>query len=475
MDDTEPGPDGSTCPHATADGDAPPRGETPPGYPPRGDAPSGETPPGAVPPGGTPPASPPGGVPPYAGWTPPGSPWPAHRPARLRRSREDRVAVGLAGGLGRYFGVDPVLFRVVFGVLALFGGSGIVLYLLGWAAVPDEDTADAPIDRAIAWLRRRHVPISLVVGVGLVVVWLAAFSWWAPSSFIPAVVLVAVLALFLMRGGAPIRAGEPMAQPAPGSYPTSAFPAPGDGTYPTTATSTSLGPDTAWAAPLPPAGSEVRTWFHESRAQARERRRRRRPLELVAVLTIVAALAGLAVADAMHGVRLGSYFWTLGAIVLVALVIGAAARRTPWPLLPLLVPAIAGVFVFGSSPVSAHDGWGDRTWTTVASGGLSSEYRTAFGRTTLDLTGLPAPATTQSTSLLMGAGQIRVIVPSTIPAMVVADVHLGEITVDGVSNADGVNFNRTYLSPAARTNPSAPRLIIHIRMTSGQISLAFKG
>ena len=62
--------------------------------------------------------------------------------------------------------------------------------------------------------------------------------------------------------------------------------------------------------------------------------------------------------------------------------IGAALRRTPWPLLPLLVPAIAGLFAFGSSPVSAHDGWGDRTWTPVASGGISTDYRTAFGRAT---------------------------------------------------------------------------------------------
>ena len=119
----------------------------------------------------------------------------------LRRSREDRVAVGLAGGLGRYFGVDPVIFRVIFGVLALFGGSGIVLYLLGWAAIPDEGTVNAPIDRAIATLRRRHVPVSVVLVVGLIVVWAAFFSWWAPSSFIPALALVAVVALLVTRGG----------------------------------------------------------------------------------------------------------------------------------------------------------------------------------------------------------------------------------------------------------------------------------
>jgi hypothetical protein len=64
-------------------------------------------------------------------------------------------------------------------------------------------------------------------------------------------------------------------------------------------------------------------------------------------------------------------------------------------------------------------------------------------------------------------------VPATVPALVVADVHLGEIDIDGVSNASGVNFTRTYLSPAASAHPQAPRLVMHIRMTSGQINVAY--
>ncbi|HLZ36930.1 MAG TPA: PspC domain-containing protein [Mycobacteriales bacterium] len=43
----------------------------------------------------------------------------------LTRSRDDRVVAGVCGGVGRYLGVDPVLFRVLLPVLAVFGGSGI--------------------------------------------------------------------------------------------------------------------------------------------------------------------------------------------------------------------------------------------------------------------------------------------------------------------------------------------------------------
>jgi phage shock protein C len=56
----------------------------------------------------------------------------------LRRSREDRVIFGVAGGLARYLGVDTVVVRIAFVLLAVFGGSGILLYLVGLLVMPEE-------------------------------------------------------------------------------------------------------------------------------------------------------------------------------------------------------------------------------------------------------------------------------------------------------------------------------------------------
>ena len=89
--------------------------------------------------------------------TPPPPPPPTAR--RLRRSRTDRVGAGVASGLGDYFGLDPVLFRVLFATSAFFGGAGILAYLLAWAAIPEEGTEHAPIDGWIGALRRRRVPV----------------------------------------------------------------------------------------------------------------------------------------------------------------------------------------------------------------------------------------------------------------------------------------------------------------------------
>jgi signal transduction histidine kinase len=65
------------------------------------------------------------------------------RPASpaLVRSRDNRVLLGVAGGIGERLGVDPLLIRAAFAVLAVAGGSGVVLYLVAWAISPEDDPA----------------------------------------------------------------------------------------------------------------------------------------------------------------------------------------------------------------------------------------------------------------------------------------------------------------------------------------------
>ncbi len=55
---------------------------------------------------------------------------------RLRLSRSDRKIGGVCGGLGERFEIDPVLFRVAFVLLALACGLGILLYIVLWLLIP---------------------------------------------------------------------------------------------------------------------------------------------------------------------------------------------------------------------------------------------------------------------------------------------------------------------------------------------------
>jgi phage shock protein C len=58
-------------------------------------------------------------------------------PRKLYRSANQRMVAGVCGGLAEYFNVDATLIRVLFLVLGVFGGSGIVIYLVMWIIVPD--------------------------------------------------------------------------------------------------------------------------------------------------------------------------------------------------------------------------------------------------------------------------------------------------------------------------------------------------
>ena len=62
---------------------------------------------------------------------------------KLYRSRTNRKLAGICGGLGQYFNVDATLLRVLFVLLAVLGGSGLILYLALWIIVPREPQGPA--------------------------------------------------------------------------------------------------------------------------------------------------------------------------------------------------------------------------------------------------------------------------------------------------------------------------------------------
>ena len=57
---------------------------------------------------------------------------------KLYRSNTNRMLAGVCGGLAEYFNLDPTLVRVLFVLLAVLGGSGLVLYVAMWIIVPKQ-------------------------------------------------------------------------------------------------------------------------------------------------------------------------------------------------------------------------------------------------------------------------------------------------------------------------------------------------
>jgi phage shock protein C len=135
---------------------------------------------------------------------PPPAPEPAVAPQPvLRRSRDDRVIAGVCGGLGRHFGIDPVVLRLVFVVLLLAGGSGILLYGVGWIAIPEERPGDE-LGEPVREGERRGGGAE-VIGIALVVLGAffllrEAFPDAFDSDYVWPVLLIVIGLVVLARG-----------------------------------------------------------------------------------------------------------------------------------------------------------------------------------------------------------------------------------------------------------------------------------
>ena len=73
---------------------------------------------------------------------------------RLYRTREGRVVAGVCAGIAAYFGIDPTLVRLAFALFTIFGGAGVLLYLVAWIVIPEEDGDGSSIAESFVSKRR---------------------------------------------------------------------------------------------------------------------------------------------------------------------------------------------------------------------------------------------------------------------------------------------------------------------------------
>jgi phage shock protein C len=73
---------------------------------------------------------------------------------RLLRIRQGRLVAGVCTGLAAYFGVDVNLVRLAFGILTVFYGLGILLYLIAWMILPEDGDESGSILESLINKRR---------------------------------------------------------------------------------------------------------------------------------------------------------------------------------------------------------------------------------------------------------------------------------------------------------------------------------
>lgn len=117
-------------------------------------------------------------------------------PERLYRSRTERVLFGVAGGMARYFRLDPSIVRLLWVLLVLAGGAGILLYIVAAFVIPEEPAGagtgagGATGPAAPAWSpgagsgagRGESMNPAIVLGAGLILIG----GWFLLQRFIPA-------------------------------------------------------------------------------------------------------------------------------------------------------------------------------------------------------------------------------------------------------------------------------------------------
>jgi phage shock protein PspC (stress-responsive transcriptional regulator) len=447
---------------------------------------------------------------------------PGGPPRRVLRRSPNPMLGGVAGGFADYFVIDATLARLVFVGLGLWGGLGVLLYLVCWVVIPPAGAAGSgaagspaagsragsvsggPSGQAAA----RVVGIVLLVVAGFAALgavvsgvffpgrwWPAApfgmgspaGAWpiwpWRPSVFV-AIGLV-VLGVLLYRMGDDVRrprdaastgdpaqpggagaawtapADEPARQPAgPAGEAASLATAP-PAARPEPGRRAGIAPDTSQSGPDRFGGGVLPPTPPPSRPPS--------PLGRVTLAVALLAVGVAAILD-----RAGLADLTLAGLLSIALVavgvglvVGAWWGRARW-LIAVGFALLPFVLVAAILPALHWDGMGtfdataaDRTYRPATLDELRDEYRLATGRILLDLRGLElAEGEEPDVTVDVAAGQIEVLLPADAGAVVSARAIVGAVELLDWE-AGGLVVTEDRVLPG--TGPGSIRLDLSVR------------
>ncbi|MBA2546108.1 MAG: PspC domain-containing protein, partial [Solirubrobacterales bacterium] len=124
---------------------------------------------------------------------------------RLLRSPSERMVAGVAGGTAQYLGVDPTFVRLGFVVASLFGGFGLLAYLVMTVVVPQDDGTGNPVEgRPPTWAIVLLAIVALIVLPGPFFGWGDGWFFGVGMLWLVALIGVSVLAYRAVRGEDPL-------------------------------------------------------------------------------------------------------------------------------------------------------------------------------------------------------------------------------------------------------------------------------
>ncbi|WP_171172035.1 PspC domain-containing protein [Streptomyces sp. I05A-00742] len=427
---------------------------------------------------------------PQHGDAPPAAPRPP-----LRRSRDHKVISGVCGGLGRFFDLDPVIFRVALGVLAATGGLGLIVYGFAWLLIPLEGEEENEGRRMLSG--RVDGPaltavLCALVGCGLFLSMLnnsGAMSF----SLMLTVVLVGT-AYWSQKRRVPDADEEPAAvRGAPKQVKAQkTMDAP-----PETQAPPPLVVQSWWRDPVVQLGPGATPHHHpgylwgpddspyEAYAPAKERAARRvreRDSRQLAGWTSLAALVAFAAGTGptwnSHPLGTSLEIGLGCALAVYGLGIAVSSRYGRTGGATITMAVLTGLLLTGAAalPKSVTTEWRRETWRPVNAAELRPAYEVGTGEGTLDLTALPWRTGTRPvvTSAEAGAGRLVVVIPEDVTADLTVEVGIGYIKLpqDGRDDVDVKPRQKKHVTVAPPPGHlSRGTLELHLKTAIGEVEV----
>ncbi|MEJ8642835.1 PspC domain-containing protein [Streptomyces sp. MS1.HAVA.3] len=364
----------------------------------------------------------------------PGTPEAADPRPPLRRSKRDKVLAGVCGGLGRYFELDPVVFRIVLGVLAVTGGVGLIFYGFAWLLLPQEGEDDSEAKKLLTG----RIEGATLAAVFAALVGCALFLSMLDNGGLAVFSVLVILALggasywsqrrrhtYAPEAEAPAEGGAARPAHSPAPPETKAPPTPGgpswwrdplvkDGTTgPVGGTGTCGGPTT------PP--TRWRPTAAGGRPRSRPPHRLRRRGGIGGRVFLLALLAGaVATAADWKGSPLGEALQTgLSATLIVfglGLAVSSLLGRTGFGTVVLAVFTSGLLAGAAALPREIGTDWREVSWRPAAVADVRPVYEAGTGLATLDLSRLDvSKGTAVAVEASIDAGRLKVILPGRSP------------------------------------------------------------
>jgi phage shock protein PspC (stress-responsive transcriptional regulator) len=389
---------------------------------------------------------------------------------------------GVCGALARATNTDPVLWRVLFAVLGVISGVGVLLYLIGWLATPAEGDAASPIESLLGKGRSGMAPVSVVLLGGAAVLSFAFIVQDGMRASLLACAVIVGAILLIKRSGSNQQhqpSAFPTAAPPPRPFEPNPFePGPFEKTAEFGAVPPTASPAAATAAPAepvtqplgtappppytppadgysppppppyaPPAGGYRPPFAPHGpyarptpvtyppappapmvRAKPPKPPRERSKLGRLTFSGLIVVLGVIAAIDtAGANVAVSAYFAAAVATIAVGLLVGAWLGRARG-LIALGLLASIGLLIS-----TGAERWGSEVGNSVyrpaTLAAVADRYDFTAGNATLDLRQVAFAGQTQAVTVTMKVGQLRVLLPGTVDTTTTLQLENGRAVI----------------------------------------------